>query len=56
MPSTVRNGLPVIGIVFLMLAAYKLAKGDPWVVWAILGFLFGGFGAFRKIRSGRTDA
>ncbi|MEH3039792.1 MAG: hypothetical protein PGN21_06990 [Sphingomonas paucimobilis] len=56
MPNTVRNGVPILGIIFVMLAVYKLAKGDPWVVWAILGFLFGGFGAFHQIRSGRTDA
>lgn len=55
MPSTVRNGIPVIGIIFLMLAFYKLVKGDPWVVWAILGFLFGGFGVFRKKQSGKTN-
>lgn len=56
MPSAVRNGVPIIGLIFLVLAFFKLERGDPWVVWAILGFLFGGFGAFRKIRSGRTDA
>jgi hypothetical protein len=56
MPNAVRNGIPVIGLIFLILAFYKLAVGDPWVVWAILGFLFGGFGVFGKKRGHRTDA
>lgn len=50
MPNAVRGGLPVIGIIFLSLAVFKFVKGDAWVVWAILGFLFGGFGVFNLKR------
>lgn len=39
-------GFPIIGVIFLALAVMKLINGDSWVVWAILGFLFGGFGVF----------
>lgn len=50
MPNAVKGGVPVIGIIFLALAVFKFLKGDPWVVWAILGFLFGGFGIFNLRR------
>ena len=51
MPNAIKGGVPVIGLIFLSLAVFKLAKGDPWVVWAILGFLFGGFGVFNLRRT-----
>ena len=41
----------VIGAIFIGLAVFKLLKGDDWVVWAILGVLFGGLSFFRR-RSG----
>lgn len=46
------KSVPVIGIIFLALAVFKFVNGDGWVVWAILGFLFGGFGVFSLSRSG----
>ncbi len=52
MPKSAKTGLPVVGIIFLLLAVFKFVSGDPWVVWAILGFLFGGFGIFGMNRSG----
>lgn len=55
MPNAVRKGFPLIGVIFLMLAAVKLLNGDPWVVWVILGFLFGGFGVFSKKQDRGTD-
>jgi len=51
---TTKAGLPVIGLIFLVLAAFKMGQGEPWVVWAILGFLFGGFGIFKINQSGGT--
>jgi hypothetical protein len=48
--KVIKDGLPVIGIIFLSLALFKLVNGDPWVVWAFLGFLFGGFGIFNSKR------
>lgn len=50
MPNTIKGGVPLIGIVFLSLAVCKLYKGNPWIVWAILGFLVGGFGIFNLKR------
>ena len=48
MPPAVKKGVPVVGIIFLLLALFKLVTGEPWVVWAILAFLFGGFGIFAQ--------
>lgn len=42
-------GMGVIGLMFLALAVWEFLSGDGWVVWLILGFLFGGFGAARKL-------
>ena len=46
-----KKGFPLIGVIFLALGVFKLLQGDNWVVWILLGFLFGGLGAF----SGRKD-
>jgi len=46
MDGAAKKGLPVVGIMFLILALVNFMQGDNWVVWAILGFLFGGFGIF----------
>lgn len=51
MSNSAKAGVPIIGVIFLALAVMKLINGDSWVVWAILGFLFGGFGIFAN-RSG----
>ncbi len=53
--SPVKAGVPIIGVIFLALAVFKFINGDAWVVWAILGFLFGGFGIFSS-RSGGNKA
>ncbi len=55
MPKAAKAGVPVIGIIFLLLAAFKFVNGDAWVVWAILGFLFGGFGIFVLNRTGAAQ-
>lgn len=46
MGGVVKKGFPVVGVIFLVLAVVEFLQGDNWVVWAILGFLFGGFGIF----------
>ncbi|NCP18032.1 MAG: hypothetical protein GW855_02590 [Erythrobacter sp.] len=46
MDGVAKKGFPVVGVIFLILAVVKFLQGDDWVVWAILGFLFGGFGVF----------
>jgi hypothetical protein len=55
MPKPVAKGLPIIGIIFLTLAVVKFLQGEAWVVWAILGFLFGGFGIFGAKASERQE-
>lgn len=40
-----KRGFPLIGVIFLALGVFKLLQGAPWVVWIILGILFGGLGA-----------
>ncbi|MEQ1543370.1 MAG: hypothetical protein ABL926_14105 [Novosphingobium sp.] len=52
MPKSAKAGIPLIGIIFLLLAVFKFVNGGNWVVWAILGFLFGGLGIFSSNRSG----
>jgi hypothetical protein len=47
-----RKGFPLIGVIFLALGVFKFFQGDGWVVWIILGILFGGLGAVRR----RKDA
>ncbi|MFL9842316.1 hypothetical protein ABS767_15200 [Sphingomonas sp. ST-64] len=53
MPEPVRKGLPVIGIVFLLLAILKFVQGGNWVVWLILAILFG---AMRLLPSSESTA
>jgi hypothetical protein len=43
-----KKGFPLIGVIFLALGVFKLLQGDDWVVWIILGILFGGLGAVRR--------
>jgi hypothetical protein len=42
------KGFPLIGVIFLALGVFKLLQGDDWVVWIILGILFGGLGAVSR--------
>jgi hypothetical protein len=48
-----RKGFPLIGVIFLALGVFKLVKGDNWLVWIILGVLFGGLGAVSRRKGGR---
>lgn len=56
MTQPVKASVPLLGIIFLALAVFKLINGDSWVVWAILGFLFGGFGIFNRGQSGGNES
>ena len=49
MSKKVQLGGGVIGLIFLGVGALKLFQGGDWVVWIILGFLFGGFGALSRL-------
>lgn len=48
----VKAGFPVLGAVFLALGVFKMLRGDNWVVWLILGVVFGGLGIFRSRKIG----
>ena len=43
-----KKGFPLVGVIFLALGVFKLVQGDDWVVWIILGILFGGLGAISR--------
>ena len=55
MPNAAKTGFPILGAIFLALAVLKLVQGENWVVWAILGVLFGGLGIFSRTRSGGDE-
>ncbi|WP_448663365.1 hypothetical protein ACG3SL_01450 [Sphingomonas sp. CJ20] len=40
-----QKGFPLIGVIFLALGIFNFLRGDNWVVWILLGVLFGGLGA-----------
>ncbi|MEG3180572.1 hypothetical protein [Sphingomonas sp. LT1P40] len=50
MTEPVKAGLPLLGIVFLALAIFKFVQGESWVVWLILGIIFGGLRIFASKR------
>ena len=55
MANKVQLGGGVIGLMFLALGIFKFVQGNDWVVWIILGVLFGGIGAAGKlIKGGRA--
>ncbi len=49
MAVTPKNGLRVVGIIFLALGLFKFLTGGAWVVWIILGVLFGGLSTARRL-------
>jgi hypothetical protein len=42
------KGFPLIGVIFLALGVFEFLQDDDWVVWIILGILFGGLGAVSR--------
>jgi F0F1-type ATP synthase assembly protein I len=47
------NWVQTLGAVFLGIALYRFFFSEGWIVWLILGFLFGGFDVLsRKLKSG----
>ncbi len=49
MSDKLNLGGGVIGLIFLALGVFEFLSGDSWIVWILLGFLFGGFGAVRQL-------
>ena len=45
-----------IGLMFLALGVLKLVQGKDWVVWIILGVLFGGLGFLGGKQSGPDES
>lgn len=43
-----QKGFPIVGAIFLALGVFKFVEGEGWVVWIILGILFGGLGLFGR--------
>lgn len=56
MSQSVQKGAPVLGVVFLVLALVRFFQGESWVVWLVLGVVFGGFGIFNLNKSGGNKA
>jgi len=48
MAATSKKGIAVVGVIFLLLGLFKLLTGGDWVVWIILGVLFGGLSAIGR--------
>jgi|GEM_PF-2130678 len=55
MANKVQLGGGIIGLMFLGLGVLKFVQGDGWVVWILLGFLFGGFGAAGRLLKGKGE-
>ncbi len=53
MANAGKAAFPVLGFVFLALGVIQFLKGDSWVVWIILGILFGALAIFRRNASPR---
>ena len=51
MAATPKNGIRLIGVIFLLLGLMKMLNGGSWVVWIILGVLFGGLSLFGRKES-----
>jgi hypothetical protein len=48
------KGISFIGILFLLVGVFEFFSGDIWIVWIILGVMFGGLGIFGAARQ-RSD-
>lgn len=53
MDRKAQTGSGIVGLIFLALAAFNFFRGEGWIVWLILGALFGGFTALGRIMDGR---
>ena len=54
--SKVQFGGSFIGLLFLAVGLLKLLQGNDWVVWMILGVLFGGLSAFSGQKKGPDES
>lgn len=49
MASGRRKLVGVVGLMFLALGIFNLLRGENWVVWIILGVLFGGIAGVKSL-------
>lgn len=49
-----KKGFPLIGVIFLALGIVKLMQGDSWVIWIILGVLFGGLSVVSWLKDSQS--
>lgn len=55
MGSKAKLGGGIIGLIFLAVGVLKMVQGGHWVVWIILGLLFGGLPAIGKLLGKRGE-
>lgn len=55
MNKKAQTGGGIVGLLFLALAAFNFFRGEGWIVWLILGALFGGFTALSRLMNGRAE-
>ncbi len=55
MEKKIEQGGGLLGVIFFGVAAINLVRGDDWVAFAIVGFLFGGLTALGRIMDGRAN-
>ena len=49
-------GMGVVGLLFFAVAVWEFLSGDSWIVWILLGVLFGGVGAMRQLLTKDDEA
>ncbi|MCZ8369384.1 MAG: hypothetical protein O9293_05355 [Porphyrobacter sp.] len=53
MDKKAQAGGGIVGLIFLAVAIINFFRGENWIVWFILGALFGGLGALGRIMNNR---
>lgn len=46
MDKVEKGAFPILGVSFFALGLFNFVQGDDWIVWVILGVLFGGLSVF----------
>ncbi len=46
-----RTAVQVVGAIFLLLGIVQFLRGENWIVWMILGVLFGGLSLLRGAKT-----
>ncbi len=51
-----RKIVGVVGLMFFAVAVINFVRGENWLVWVILGLLFGGASGVQSLMDRRGDA